>query len=83
MKREKQNIITIYCGSGYGRKDGTSQASEAFEKFKLEHPNAKRYIGDLRREKTHFKAVYKLMYFASTMRGCSNFATVYDTYVEE
>lgn len=79
MEREKQNIQFIYCGSGYSRKDG----SDAAEKFKSEHPNAKRYTGDLRREKTHFKAVYKLMYFASTMRGCSNFATVFDTYVEE
>nr|DAF90876.1 MAG TPA: hypothetical protein [Siphoviridae sp. ctnMR5] len=83
MEREKQNIQFIYCGSGYSRKDGTSQASKAAEKFKSERPNAKRYTGDLRREKTHFKAVYKLMYFASTMRGCSNFATVFDTYVEE
>lgn len=83
MKRTKQNIIRLKAGSSYVRRDGTSRASTFENEFLKKHPNAKRYMGDLRSEAKHYSAVYKLMAFENTGRSAPAYPTLYTTYVEE
>lgn len=81
----KQNIMKINLGSGYVSNRGLCAAAEAYNRFIEEHPNAKRYYGDLRSAKVKYKAVYKLYYwrYPSNNAYCPKYKSLHSTWVEE
>jgi hypothetical protein len=83
MANNKQNIEYIYAGINYIRKNGTSKASVFNDEFKKKHPEIETYYGDLRREKTVFKKVYKLLTYNYNGINGNKWKSTYAMYIEK
>ena len=53
-------IVKVHLGSIYTLPDGRSSIEEGIEKFRAEHPECEQFYGDMRRDKTPCKTVYRL-----------------------
>lgn len=53
-------IVKVHLGSIYTLPDGRSSIAEGIEKFRAEHPECEQFYGDMRRDKTPCKTVYRL-----------------------
>lgn len=53
-------IIKVHLGSAYALPNGSSSIALALEKFRREHPECEQFYGDMRKDKTPCKTVYRL-----------------------
>lgn len=53
-------IVKVHLGSIYTLPDGRSSIAEGIAKFRAEHPECEQFYGDMRRDKTPCKTVYRL-----------------------
>ena len=78
----ERNIIQIRGGTMYVHVDGTSNVGKFCEQFEKEHPNAKRFYGNLNRDCTRYTTIYEIHGLSPKSRRKCNYSTLYARYVE-